>query len=346
MRHYLSRILSVVFLVVLISAAVIFNVTKPRILILQSYDPAYPWTRDVDVGLNRIAKNWTHYSVVRHYMDTKRNGDSQWLERTGIIARRTIKRFDPHVLIAIDDLAQQLAAKYFVNDPQIQIVFAGVNGSVEPYGYNNAQNVTGIFERKQLHAVKEVILALESKKEMPIANPKIIYVLDASASLQQDRSFIDDYKWLPVEYQGSYVAENYVKWQQIIKQEGSKVDYIIVANYRKLPQSGNDPTYVNPQEVMSWTEENANVPVIGINSFNVEDGAAISIGVSPFEQGSVAAKMAETILQQKITANKIPMVQSKQYIVAIRESSMKMKHMKLPSIYEAFGRATENYIEE
>lgn len=346
MRHHLTRILSVMFVVILISAAVIFNVSKPRVLILQSYDPAYPWTRDIDVGLNRIAKNWTHYSVIRHYMDTKKNSDPQWLERTGIIARRTIKKYDPHVLIAVDDLAQKLAAKYFVNDPQIQIVFAGVNGSVEPYGYNNASNVTGIFERKQLHAVKETILALESKKDNPIPNPKIIYVLDSSSSLQQDLSLIDHYSWLPVDYSGSYVTENYVNWQQVIEEEGSKVDYIIVANYRKLPKTENDPTFASPQEVMAWTDKNAKVPVIGINSFNVEDGATISVGVSPFEQGMVAATMTETILEQKIKANSIPMVESKQYIIAIRESSLKMKHMQLPSVYEAFGRATDNYIEE
>jgi ABC-type uncharacterized transport system substrate-binding protein len=250
------------------------------------------------------------------------------------------------VLIAVDDLAQKLAAKYFVNDPQIQIVFAGVNGSVEPYGYNNAMNVTGIFERKQLHAVKETILALESKKDNPIPNPKIIYVLDASSSLQQDLSLIDNYSWLPVDYSGSYVAENYVNWQQVIEEEGSKVDYIIVANYRKLPKTENDPTFANPKEVMAWTDKNAKVPVIGINSFNVEDGATISVGVSPFEQGTVAATMAEAILEQKIKANSIPMIESKQYIIAIRESSLKMKHMQLPSVYEAFGRATDNYIEE
>lgn len=346
MKHYLSRVLSVMFLAIMLITAVIFNISKPRVLILQSYDSEYPWTRDIDVGLNRIARNWTNYSVTRHYMDTKKNSDAQSLERTGIIARQTIKRYAPHVLIAIDDLAQQLAAQYFVNDPQIQIVFAGVNGSVESYGYDTAMNVTGIFEKKQLHAVKETILALESKKKISNPNPKIIYVLDASASLQQDRSLIDNYNWLPVNYSGSYVAENYLNWQQIIEEESGKVDYIIVANYRKLPQTEKAKIFANPEEVMSWTDKHSKVPVIGINSFNVEDGAAISVGVSPFEQGTVAAKMAETILEKKIKANKIPMVESKQYIVAIRESSLKMKHMQLPKIYEAFGRATDNFIAE
>lgn len=346
MRQYISRISSVIFLVAIMLTAVIFNATKPRVLILQSYNPDYPWTRDVDIGLNRVVKNWTDYSVAWHYMDTKKNSDSQWLNRAGLIARRAIKRNDPHVLIAVDDMAQELAAKYFINDPNIQIVFAGVNGSVEPYGYDKAENVTGIFERKQINAVKETILALESKKAPSTANPKIIYILDPSDSLQRGRYLIDNYRWFPVDYRGSFVAEDFNHWQQIIEQEGSNVDYIIVANYRKLPITETDPTFTAPQEVMAWTDKNAKVPVIGMNSFNVEDGAAISIGVSPFEQGEVAAKMAETILEKKIKAKKIPMVENKQYIVAIRESSLELKNMELPAIYEAFGRATENYIEK
>ncbi len=55
-------------------------------------------------------------------------------------------------MIAIDELGQSLAVKYFINDPDMKIVFAGVNGSNEPYGYGKANNVTRIYERKQLKA--------------------------------------------------------------------------------------------------------------------------------------------------------------------------------------------------
>ncbi len=97
---------------------------------------------------------------------------------------------------------------------------------------------------------------------------------------------------------------------------------------------------------MAWTEKASRIPVIGINSFNVEDGGMISIGVSPFEQGEVAARMAQKIIEQRIRASTIPMRKNSQYIVAIREVSLKIRNMELPAIYEAFGRATENYIEE
>lgn len=346
MKKNLSFVLCLVFLGAVLVTAVIYNSAKPRVMVVQSYDPAYAWTRDVDIGLRRVMDKWTGYSVIWHYMDTKKLADKDWLKRSGIIARRAIRQNNPRILIAVDDLAQSLAAKYFIDHPTMDIVFAGVNGSVEPYGYHLASNVTGIFERKQLKAVKETILALESKKDVPDPTPSLAYILDPSPSLAQGRGFIDTYAWYPVDYKGSVIAEDYPQWQKIVRETGRQVDYLIVANYRKLHTQGPQSPYADAREVMAWTEKNSPVPVIGINSFNVEDGAMISIGVSPFEQGETAARMAQEILTRNIRARDIPMKMNTQYIVAIRESSLRLRKMELPAVYEAFGRATENYFEK
>lgn len=344
-KEHVSRILSLFFFMAILVTAVVYNMSKPRVMVLQSYHPEYAWTRDVDIGLRRVMDTWADYTVTRHYMNTKKHSDPRWPERAGILARRAIKRTKPRVLIAVDDLAQSLAAKYFIDHPDMDIVFAGVNGSVEPYGYIGAENVTGIHERKQLNAVKETILAIENKKSRVTPHPKLIYVLDPSPSLASGRPFIDAFNWEPLDYQGSIVAGNLDDWKKIIATQGEKADYIIVANYRKLPVSPGSATYADPVEVMTWTDAHSAVPVIGINSFNVEDGAMISIGVSPFEQGEVAAAMAQEILVTGKRAGTIPMQHSRQYIVAIREASLEIRNMELPAIYEAFGRATENFIE-
>lgn len=346
MKKHLSSILCIIFLVLILIAAVMYNAAKPRVMILQSYQAEYAWTRDVDAGLRRVINKWTGYSVNWHYMDTKRHSDPEWLKRSGIIARRAIKQTNPRILIAVDDLAQSLAAKYFINDPDMDIIFAGLNGSVEPYGYDKANNVTGIFEHKQLQPIKEALLALENKKATPKTNPSVAYILDPSPSLASGKALIDHFDWSPISYKKSIITKDFPAWKKQVIELGDKVDYIIVANYRKLPLSDQNKTYASAKEVMLWTEANSEAPVIGINSFNVEDGAMISIGVSPFEQGEVAAQMAQKILEENISASDIPMVENKQYIVAIRESSLSSRNMELPAIYEAFGRATENFIEK
>lgn len=342
----------------------VFNTSKPRVMILHSYNPDYIWTREVNVGLRRIVDEWRDYSVFWHYMDTKKFREPGLLEKAGIVARQAIIKNDPDVLIAIDDDAQKYAARYFINDPNIDIVFAGVNASVEPYGYYQADNVTGIYERKQFDAIKETILAIKKKvaisqegkdgkdgkesKTKVLASskpPRLLFMLDPSRSLQSDRRYIDDYNWEPIEYIGSVLAKDFEHWKQIVLDANKIADYILVANYRKLTRTAKHKTMVHASEVMTWTEKNSPIPVVGVNMFNVEDGAMLSIGVSPYEQGEVVAKMAQRIIEEKIRASKIPIVNNKNYVIAMRQDLLEKRNIVFPKIYEAFGRATANFLD-
>ena len=123
-------------------------------------------------------------------------------------------------------------------------------------------------------------------------------------------------------------------------------DYLLLANYRKLPRSADKSEFVPAQEIMSWTEENSPIPVIGVNVFNVEDGGAIAVGASPFEQGSQAARMAERILEMEQQAGQLPMVYNRQYVVAINHQALERRGLRLPQVYETFARTTATYIGE
>ena len=330
-KRQISAGLCLLFLAAIFSTAVVFNGSKPQLFILHSYNAEYAWTRDIDSGLNPVLAALHGVSVARHYMDTKRHADPQWLRRAGIIARRAIERSRPRVLIAVDDLAQELAAKHYVNHPQIDIVFAGVNAGIEAYGYPQAANVTGIFERKLLAAVRETILAFRRDGRPLSDSPRLLYVLDPSPSLLNDRPLIDAFGWQPVAYLGSRVARDFAHWKEIVTTYSPRVDVLMVANYRKLPRS------VDPREVMQWTDRHSVAPVIGINAFNVEDGAMLSIGPSPYEQGEVAARMASRIVTESIRAGEIPMQHSRQYVIAIHRPAMQRRRLELPLIYEAYA---------
>ncbi len=336
-KERLSQALCLVFLAAILVAGVAFNASKPRVMILHSYDPEYAWSRDIDVGLHRVVDKWHDCSVSWHYMDTKKHPDPQWLRRAGIIARRAVARNSPHVLIAVDDLAQELAARHFVDDPRMDIVFAGVNAGIEPYGYHRAGNVTGILEHKVLKAVQETILAIRSRGRPPLEAPRMLYILDTSESLLSDRRLVDAFDWSPVDYRGSHVAGSFEHWKEIVRTHGPSVDYILVANYRKLPRSDGDPTLADPGEVMAWTDRHSPAPVIGINAFNVEDGAMLAVGPSPFEQGEVAATLARRIIDEGIRGGRIPVQENRQYIVAMRQEAMSRRGLRLPMIYEAYA---------
>ncbi len=341
-----ALILSLLFFVGVASFAVVFNATKPRVMILQSYDPEYAWTRDVDAGIRRISAGWTNYSVNWHYMNTKRLSDPESLRYAGSVARRAIERFDPHVLIAVDDPAQRLAARYFVNHPRMEIVFSGVNGSIEPYGYDGADNVTGVLERKPLQAVKDLVLTLEQETlESESARPSIRYLMDPSESMARDRHRVDAFDWSPLRFEGTYVAQDYPSWQAFVRglpdREG---EYLLVANYRQLQRSTTNPERVPPDEVMGWTEANSPIPIIGVNVFNVEEGAAVAVGASPFEQGEVAAGLADQLLQEDLRGGQVAIENPRYYVVAINEAALAKRGLELPQIYETFARTTFTYI--
>jgi ABC-type uncharacterized transport system substrate-binding protein len=347
----LSRMLSILLLLMILGAGIVFNVNKPRVMVLHSYHPSYAWTREVNKGLTRGMERWTDYSVRWHYMDTKKHNDKEWLEKAELVALQAIEKWDPHVIIAIDDLAQSHGANHFLNHPTTSIVFAGVNGTIEPYGYHEAKNVVGIFERKQWGAVKEALLIIEQAKGAQAKrNARLGYIVDASTSMKKDRVYVHNHNWKPLDFdseKNSIMVDNYPAWQRELLALAQRVDYILVANYRKLWRSDEDKSFVPAKEVMQWTEENAKVPVIGVNVFNVEDGAMLSVGVSPYEQGETAAKLTEGILEKKLTPANMPVrfFHNSQYIIAMRKSALERRNLKLPTIYESFSRATANYIE-
>lgn len=342
-HHY--SFMSIIFLCIIAGLAVYFNMHKPRIMILHSYSPEYVWTRDVNEGINRVAQHWGRYSVQWHYMDTKKYRDQRWYEQASLIAKRAIENASPDVLIIVDDLAQKLVGKYYIDHPNIQIVFAGVNGSIEQYGYHKANNVTGIFERKQLNAIKETLLTLEQGRDEPLEHPRVLYLIDSSTSLAKGRPYFEKFDWSPLTFEGVDVMDNFEEWKEDVLYADRFTDYLLVANYRKLKTSETNHKVPSPKTVMTWTEENSPVPVIGVNLFNTEEGAMMSIGVSPYEQGEIAAKMAERIIEEKISANDIPIQDNKHYVVALNDDALKKRGIIMPSIYEAFGRATAHYYE-
>jgi ABC-type uncharacterized transport system substrate-binding protein len=96
---------------------------------------------------------------------------------------------------------------------------------------------------------------------------------------------------------------------------------------------------------MTWTEENSPVPVIGMNFFNTDDGAMLSVGVSPYEQGEVATRMALDLLTDKKKIKDLAVRTSSQYIISVRHSAIRKRELTVPKIFEAFARATNNYFE-
>lgn len=336
----LRLILICAFLAGSIAVTIAYNLHKPRVLVLQSYDLTYPWTREVSVGVHRVLDVHSHFAMRWFYMDTKRHPEKEFKEKMGLSARQSIDRWKPDVIIAVDDDAQEFVTRHYVNHPHIKIVFSGVNGGVEPYGFVGASNVTGIFERKDFQALKEALLALRWRRNAtgPL---RIMHIGDTSTSVGHDDHYMREFDWTPLINLPSRRVDTFDDWKKAVLDAQDRADFIITTNYRKISRSASGKTLVPPEEVVAWTIANSRVPVVGSNGFYVEDGGELAIGTSPFEQGDVAAHMAIKLLGGQ-AATDIPYATTRQFVVYMRSARLRQRGIQLPPLYEAFARATNN----
>lgn len=339
----MERALAGLFMLITLALFGWYNMSKPRILILHSYDKDYAWTRDVNVGLARGLKNKYLYQLNWYYMDTKRHPDEAFKKSAGIAARNVIKQTNPDVLIAIDDDAQQYAARYFINDPHIKIVFAGINNKAEDYGYQKATNVTGILERLPLAAMSETLSSAGNFKQLnrPI---RMAYLGDESATVAGDAHQIENFNWAPHEFLGATYVRDFAQWQQAIADLSKTADIILVTGYRGLKRDASSKKLMPPTEVVEWTEHNSPIPVFSGNGFYTEDGGMLSIGTSPYEQGEIAAERALAIALDGKAIGELPVVTSKEFIVTMSGSKMREHHFDLPRVYEAAARTGDKYL--
>lgn len=342
------RFLSVLALTALVGSALYFHSQKPRVFILHSYEPDYIWTEGVNAGLERVTEEWSGVHLNTHYMFAKRFDDTDALRRAAVQAKNAIDRWQPDVVIATDNVAQKEVMIDYVNHPEISIVFAGINGSIADYGYDTARNVTGILEDRSLLPARDAILSLK-----PLGPPRapwdgsrpirVRYLLDNSTSVQGDKPMIDAFDWGPLDYVGSQSLRFYPEWQAEVQRSAEIADVIIVTNYRQLHRSDSDRSFVPATEVMKWSEENAGIPIVGLNFFGTEDGATFSVGTSPIEQGEVAAQLARK-LTEGVAASSLDVQPNEYFLISMSESRLLRHGLQLPPIYEAFSRATDTYL--
>ncbi|CAK0774037.1 conserved hypothetical protein [Gammaproteobacteria bacterium] len=329
------------YLIILMSFSIYINMKRPRVFVVHSYSMDFSWDADITVGINRIF-NGKPYKIRKFFMDTKKHPDKLYMERIGATARKAIDSWNPDIIIALDDNAQQYVAKYYINKPNTKIVFAGVNKTIEDYGYQNAENTTGVLERLNYNAVKDILLQV-----MPRDKRKIIHISDSSDTSHGIHNEIQSFDWAPLKFVGSIQCETMDQWKLAIKNaENGNANFILYTHYHTILETPGGKV-VPPKQVMSWTIENTKLPGVSFWGFYVEDGGMMAVALSPYEQGEIAAKMAQDIIELQKSPKDIPVYTSYLFVIYMRDSEIKkrMTTLKLPIIYEAFARATNNYYE-
>jgi len=336
-KHYMMFIKITIILIV--STTIYFiHSQHNKVLVLYSYNIDYIWIQQQDAGSISIFKHYPNITVRRHYMDLKNNTSDRFKVSAQTTALELIKNWNPDVIILADDIAQQLIGSKFINDPHISIVFCAVNGEVDKYGYDGAENITGIYERKPLFAIKEAVLMLAKNKD--IKNANIVFVCDTSDSVTAELPQFEKFDWKPLIIHPPLRAPNFNTWKRQILKANEFADFILVSDYRefKLPDGNKEPTL--PIDIMSWTEVNSKVPIIGMSLINVFDGGVLSVFNSGYEQGIVSAKMAIKILEG-VKAKDIPREYTKRFLTDINKSAVGQRDLQISEIFKELSENSD-----
>ncbi|MCY4413908.1 MAG: hypothetical protein OXC30_02845 [Alphaproteobacteria bacterium] len=341
---YLSRILQFVFVCGLFICIIYFSITRPRVLVIQSYDLDYSWTVDVEKAIKRVFKAHPNILVHYTYMNTKNNKSSEYLRKAGAAVDGLIAQVHPNVLLLVDDNAQRYVGMRYRHDPNISVVFAGVNADLSAYGYHEkGANVTGILERIPLDQTQH-ILQFFQKNDKPM---KIFVLGDKSTTVSHDAKMVQDFDWAPHKVEEARLCQTFQEWQEAIL-EFSKCEngVILVTNYQQLIDA-EDPSgqFVEPQDVMAWTTQHSALPTIGNNGFVVQDGGGFAVATSPYEQGEMAALKAVEVASGSKKAMNVPISSTNLFMIYMNGTILKKHGFQLPRVYKAFAKVTNTYYE-
>lgn len=327
--------------------------SKKRILLIHSYHPGYSWVRDINIAWKRRFEKQNNAHVRTYYMDTKRFPSLSDKKKSAKSALDLIKSWNPEILVAFDDDAQEFVASRFINKKNMSIVYGGVNNDLSLYDYIEANNVYGISERLQLNAFKTALsdLKIFGKKKDSL---KIAHLSDQSIFSDNLTNQVKNYNWYPHVLVSSTQCSSLKEWKKAVQKADENADLLFITNYHTLDRQLFDhdtqtkikQSAVPPKEVINLTLSNTSIPLVGAYGFLVEDGGTLSIGISPFEQGDIAANFTTRLIKDESIPQANRNVIGQHVIVFMNKKRMTYWGWDLSQIYSSFAEATGNYFRE
>lgn len=302
-----------------------FNATKPRILVLHSASPDSMWAREVDRGMRQaLERNRRPLSVEWNYIGIDSPAAQGSTDGARTQARRAIARFNPDVLIAVDDEANSLVARDYVGRARPRILYVSLNRPPADFGYADVPNVSGISEQMPLAAIRDAVVAM-----FPGRNPRV-HVLGVDGETgRAEMEAAKGFDWAPLELGETALVAQAAGWHDFVKRAGAE-DILLLLWTKNLPDENGALTAA---EINRWTEENSPALPIGTEVDFVADGGGLSFSPPPDDYGEKAIELALDWLDDRDTPGAPPPVVSDHFEVAVRRSRMTERGIALPPIY-------------
>lgn len=302
-----------------------FNATKPRILVLHSAAQDSSWARQVDRGMREaLAAQRRPLSVEWHYLGVDSPAAARRMAEARAGAARAMARFNPDVLIAVDDEANSLVAREYVGRDRPRILYVSLNRPPADFGYAGARNVSGISEQLPLAAIRDAARDLFPDRVPSLA---VIGVDNETGRAEMDQA--KSFDWSPLALAGTTLAATAEDWRRFAGE--NTADILLVLGTHDLPDG--EGNVFTAAEINRWTQENASAFPIGTQVNFVEDGGGLSFSPPPDDSGAKAIELALDWLDNRSTPGAPAPVVSDHFEVGVRPEALAARGIALPPIY-------------
>lgn len=297
---------------------------KPvKIMHVMSYHTPWRWTDGQLAGFKE-GLNLPHAEYKVFQMDTKRHSGEPERAAKGQAAREIIDRWKPDLIYTTDDDAQEHVSKHYLNTP-IKQVFSGVNKAPETYGFDKAENITGVLEHE--HFVQSVRLLKSLVPELR----RLVVVLDDApmwgpvvSRIKAREAELPEVKVVAWE-----TIRTFEEYKQRIAAYPAMADGIaLLGVFNFKDAQGKNVPY---QEVLRWTAEHSRLPDLGFWIDRVYHGTLAAVTVSEREQGLAAGRLARQILVDGKSPASLPMKPTTKGLAVINLARAKALGIKVKS---------------
>lgn len=271
------------------------------------------------------------------HMDTKkRYTKPEEIVHRGKLALAEIERYQPDVVVVLDDNAFKNVGLKLLGKPNISVVFSGVNGQPEAYNQtakfmedrqHPTQNITGVYEKlwisKSLAVMKEAIGNFKSKDEMVIIvdQSPTGKAIQKQVEIELEKSAID-VNW-HIE-----VVKNFTQYEALIKRlnQNTKVKAIYPAALSLTLSNGE--TWAG-FDIIKWTIAHSQKPEMALNFSFTQLGYLGGASVDFYQMGQQVGAMVAKIFNGQ-PVSQIPIEDAKEYSLAFNSQRAKKLKFTIP----------------
>ncbi|UJB66951.1 hypothetical protein YS110_20350 [Acidovorax sp. YS12] len=329
-------------LLALAAALVWMGAQRPSILVVHSQSERIPWTRGIDAGIDRAMQQAGAVRLERIYLqgrDAQRT-QAQIAETLGFIGR-----WEPDVVMVVDDLAQARVGAAYLGALQPLIVYSGIEDHARTLAHSQRPQVQGIAERTPWPMVESSLLRLAPPGAA--RKPRIALVSDTGPAAEEEARGFLAHGWKAAQPIGVWRCASLEQWLRALDEIATQADLVVIGDYRYLPVPAGRTAPSWRMQLAQAALERLPQPLSALSGYAVMDGIPMGILPSPVEQGEVATQLAlqaATAPEAFAAPAAARHLLTRNFALLVNPAQMQRRHMHLDALDTYYARISRRFI--